>query len=297
MGQEAFCMASRKPILIFDTSVVNRLASEPEFPAIAAGLRTAYWIRLTESNISELVATSDSDTRNALLGTCQRLLASGDCIDPFNLVVEKHTKEFDQNPAAYDWTRINVQNRDLETAIVDRTLFDDELAEQQRNSARETNESFEDMFNSTRADFDAMFAAGEPRPSTFAELVNNFKEPGGAFWGGYARRFYERSVATVPTGEKVRDFGEKCPPFMLMVLAVCMAQYKRVIVAAPRKEKRAGRVDLLMSVYLAYCRIFVTHDYDQQRCLREIATIASLDTKVLLYEDFRSRLLPPVIES
>ena len=80
----------------------------------------------------------------------------------------------------------------------------------------------------------------------------------------------------------------------MMVLAATMAQYKRVIVETPRTKKtkqRAGRVDLLMSVYLPYCGVFVTHDDDQKICLREMAAVASIDNEILSYDDFRSKLL------
>jgi len=81
----------------------------------------------------------------------------------------------------------------------------------------------------------------------------------------------------------------------MMVLAAVMAQYKRAIVEAPRKKKRAGRVDLLTSVYLPYCRVFVTNDNDQEACLREMAAVANLNTEILSYHDFRGRLLGPLI--
>jgi hypothetical protein len=128
-------MVSRKPILVFDTSAINQLTSEKEFPALAAGLTTAYSTRLTGSNISELAATQTSEKRERLLDTCQRLLAAGDCIDPFNWIVEKQIKTFDLNPMSYDWRKINVRNCAIDEQIVRRTLFDDELARLEKASA------------------------------------------------------------------------------------------------------------------------------------------------------------------
>jgi hypothetical protein len=37
----------------------------------------------------------------------------------------------------------------------------------------------------------------------------------------------------------LRDFGDRCPPFLMMVLSAVMAQYKRAIVETPIKRKRA----------------------------------------------------------
>ena len=89
----------------------------------------------------------------------------------------------------------------------------------------------------------------------------------------------------------MRDFAERCPPFQMMVMAAVKAQYERAIVEKPRGKKRAGRLDLLMAIYLPYCRVFVTHDSDQEACLRDIAAVAHLDTEILSYTEFRSRLL------
>jgi hypothetical protein len=53
----------------------------------------------------------------------------------------------------------------------------------------------------------------------------------------------------------------------------------------------AAIIDLLTSIYLPYCRFFVTHDEDQEACLRDIAAVANDDAEILSYSEFRSRLL------
>jgi hypothetical protein len=50
-----------------------------------------------------------------------------------------------------------------------------------------------------------------------------------------------------------------------------------------------------MSVYLPYCRVFVTNDHDQEASLREMAAVANLDKEILSYDNFRGRLLGPLI--
>lgn len=284
-------MVSRKPTLVFDTSVINQLTAENDFPALAAGLTAAYFIRLTGSNIGELVATTRSEKREQLLDTCQRLLASGECIDPFNWIVEKHTKAFDQNPRQYDWKKVNVYNCAIEQEVIRRAFIGDELARQEKEGATEAKGSFEKIFCSPRPAFDKTFSRGTERPTTFADFVTRLQKPGGAFWTGYGQWLYARNIKDEPDEAKVRDFAARCPPFLMMVLAAVMAQYRRAIVETPKRRKRAGRVDLLMSVYLPYCRVFVTHDDDQEACLREMAAVADLDTEIFSYRDFRSRLL------
>jgi hypothetical protein len=54
------------------------------------------------------------------------------------------------------------------------------------------------------------------------------------------------------------------------------------------EKLRAGRNDLFMSVYLPYCDKFVSAEKnrEQERCLREVALVAGLETEVLSYDDF-----------
>ena len=51
---------------------------------------------------------------------------------------------------------------------------------------------------------------------------------------------------------------------------------------------KAGHNDLLMSVYLPYCDKFVTAEKnrEQEKCLREVAAVAELETEILSYDDF-----------
>jgi hypothetical protein len=286
--------ASRKPIIVFDTSGINKLTAEPDLCALTAGLTTAYSTRITGSNISELAATTKAQQRGRLFDTCQKLLISGDCVDPF-WIVEKHVSAFEQNPTDYDWKKIDIGNRLFGEKIRERTMFDDNLANEEYQNATQTTEAFEDIFCSMRPAFDAVFANLTQRPSTFAEFVRRLQETDGAFWTGYGRKFYARNVATEPDEAKIREFAERCPPFLMMVLSAMMAQYKRAIIQNPKKRKRAGRIDLLMSIYLPYCRLFVTNDEDQEACLREMAAVAHLDREILSYSEFSSRLLCPTV--
>jgi hypothetical protein len=55
---------------------------------------------------------------------------------------------------------------------------------------------------------------------------------------------------------------------------------------------KAGRNDLFMSLYLPYCDIFVTAEKkgEQERCLKEIASLLGLKTSILSYDDFIAKL-------
>jgi hypothetical protein len=55
-------------------------------------------------------------------------------------------------------------------------------------------------------------------------------------------------------------------------------------------RKPAGGSDLLIAAYLPYCDEFISDDRDQQRCLREIVSLANLPTKVRWLREFRESL-------
>jgi hypothetical protein len=54
----------------------------------------------------------------------------------------------------------------------------------------------------------------------------------------------------------------------------------------------AGRYDQFMAIYLPYCDKFVTAEKkrEQEKCLREVAAVAGLETEVLSYDRFRESL-------
>ncbi len=68
------------------------------------------------------------------------------------------------------------------------------------------------------------------------------------------------------------------------------AQYERAIVEKPKGRKRDGRIDLL--IYLPYCRVFVTHDEDQEACLREMLSVANVGAEILSYREFHCPAKP-----
>jgi hypothetical protein len=123
-------------------------------------------------------------------------------------------------------------------------------------------------------------------------VIPEVQHPGGIFWNGYGAAYYERPAGNRPDEETVRRFVKVCPPFRALILGACMAQYERSVRdLSVGKSYRAGRADLLMSVYLPYCDQFITSDPRQERCLREISAAGDLTTRVLSYASFRAGLI------
>ncbi len=87
------------------------------------------------------------------------------------------------------------------------------------------------------------------------------------------------------------------PPFRALVYAVLMSWYDISVRDRHTGEKfRSGRNDLYMSVYLPYCDKFITAEKNREheKCLREIAAVADLETEVMSYDDFCDSFLVTV---
>jgi MFS family permease len=91
------------------------------------------------------------------------------------------------------------------------------------------------------------------------------------------------------TEDELRAFIKKCPPFNMMMLGVCVAQFHRAV-RDHRLEsayKDVGLLDLLSAIYFPYCNRFVTRDTGQYKALCDLVRFAGLETQVITYEEFR----------
>jgi hypothetical protein len=276
--------------IIFDTSAVNGLADDPEFEALCPGIKLAYFVRLTESNVAELVATPDTIDRQRLLTVVRRLITDGECILPFHIIVEQLVRRFENAPAKFQWQQVPVRLRPAEDEIVRQEHIDDQLALEQRNQLRTLQRGFEKLYNQMRPSFDAIFQDKKNVRPSLTELLEHFKRDGGAIWG-YADLLYSRSARNKPNEATLRMFFEACPPFRALTIALYAAQYERCIRDVRKPDSmRAGRVDTYMAAYLPYCDQFVTRDERQLRLLRSVTAEAHLETEVRSYEEFRNGL-------
>jgi len=279
-----------KPILIFDTSSINRLADEPDSDALIAAFRSGFYTKFTFTNVLEIVATTCGERRGKLLGVCKQLLCSGECIDPQKEIIRKLVVRFgEQEP--FDWREVDIRFRSAENEIARRDNFSDELAEKEREDARACEKVFNKIYDDDKPAFDKLYAAGTDKaPANVAEWVAQSRITGGPFWT-FARKLYEY-VAKKPADEPtVRRFVVECPPFHAWMVALCAAQYDRCMRLVSATSLRSGRNDTIMSVCLPYCDQLVSADPRQSACYREIVSICGLSASVRLYEEFRGGLI------
>jgi hypothetical protein len=279
------------PILSFDTSGINRLADDPDSETLITEVTAGFHARLTFTSVSELVQNSNSDRRQLLLRTCNRMLtSSGDCIDPQHEIIRKMVERFEAGPS-FDWRKVDVRFVEAENEIARLDYFTDELAAEEREEARTNNKVFLRVFDDAKPAFDRLFTSGtEKIPESARELVARLQIERGAFWT-LAGNLYAR-VGKNPTDESLmRKFVAECDPFRSQMIAFIVVQYDRCV--RPQNvgpSLRTGRNDTFMASCLPYCHYFVTDDATQLACYREVAAIADIGITLSSYEDFRERL-------
>jgi hypothetical protein len=276
------------PIWTPDTSAINRLADDPDSDALIAGLRSGFFVRLTFTSISEVIANADTDRRRKLLDICGQLLLAGDCIDPQHEILSKMISEFEATPS-FDWTKVPVDFPEAQAVIAARQDFSDDEAMQEREENEKLKAQFARVYGEAKPYFDRLLSGGADNPPrNVAELVAWFQSPGGSFWN-LAGNIYARVGKKSPDEALMRRFTAECDPFRALMVAFYAAQYDLSL----RPERvgpsfRSGRNDTLMAICLPYCHQFVTNDKGQLACYRAVASVAGLDVTVRSYEEFRN---------
>jgi len=275
---------------MFDTSALNALADEPDSQKIVSGLSIGFQALLSETNLSEIAATSEQARRDRLIRLCRHLVYAGECVRPYNWIIETQTKNHAQNPGQFLWTQLPIRGAEIEEEIVRPEFYGtDELADEILSDFKARRREFEAIYRDTRARFDPIFAQNDAERPTLAELIDVLKR--GAFWG-LASGIYKRGCGREIDEAGIKRFIEACPPFNAAILSLCVAQFQRCIRdwRAP-SFYNAGRLDLFMAVYLPYCDRFITRDPGQYNALAAVAEEAKLATEVCTYEQFRRGFL------
>ena len=275
--------------LIFDTSAINKLAADLDRDAIIQTLPLLYLVGITETLISEIIATKNLDDRMELLDVLKRLLSCGKCIAPFNSIIEEQAKAYQRDASGYDWRLLNLHVPMADQEIA-RQEFLHELSEQTREEMKQWDRQFQTIFRDAKVAFQNLFLAQEAWPSVH-EVTERLLGDGGAYLEIGAGLF-ERATNVRPPTAETKAFIDRCPPFRALLVALCYSQYDRCI----RDEKmpslgKAGRNDMFSAVYLSYCKVFVTNDSGHCKAMKVVAELAGLDTTVLIYDEFKSGLV------
>lgn len=278
-----------RPAVIFDTSALNGLADEPDATAIATRLGKLAYLRMTETNLAEIVATDDLCKRARLVEMCQRLIGAGECVGPYHWIIEKQVVRHASRPTNFYWQGVEVRAPELEKEIVNPIFLNDDIvAVENRQQSSELKKRFKQVFREARDKFPV--PDDERTQITLQDVVESASIDG-AHWR-MASNIYDRYSGIRLSESGIRNFVKQCPPFEAMMLSTCVAHFHGSVrdYHLP-KAFDAGLRDLMSSVYLPYCCIFVTRDAGQFNSLTEIVKLAGLDTQVMYYKNFRESLL------
>jgi hypothetical protein len=300
-----------RPILGFDTSVINAIhqdgaSAEP----LLAGLSAGYAIRLNGITLDEIIAHSTVAERERLRKLCRKLLANGegDVLLPYHEITKRLAVAFESG-RPFGWTSVDVRSSVYSDFLREKEMHDvfkehtdyENFSSEQRVSAAETAEQFEDVFLVTRPEFRKIREGGQVGkwPKSASELALRLQKPGGEYWN-YAAVLYKKATGVAVDKEKIKRFVAACPPFRALLAAIVVVLYERAV-CEKVKTKRAGKNDVFMATYLPYCDEFISNDHPQQIALRQIVDIAELQTSVSWYKEFSARfsvgLLPAVVRS
>lgn len=282
----------QKPALIFDTSAINKLVDDSECNVITLGLRAAFFIRLTEANVAEIVATSGTVRRKVLLDYIRSALGTGECIKPHLEIVDQLVRSFLSDPDGFDWRRVFVRHQALEEELARKEVIPDDASKELHRRTHRANRNFERIYATMRPYFQTRLRSWTGKHPPASDLLRSFYNQRGKPLWDFAGKLYERSAGSPTDESTLRRLCYVCPPFRATVLSFCLSFYERCL----RDEKgaesyRAGRVDVYSAVYLPYCDEFVTDDKRQLRFLQAVANAGELSMRVRSYEEFRSGLV------
>jgi hypothetical protein len=287
------------PIISFDTSAINRLATDgPLSEPILAGLKSGLSYRFVGLSIEEIVATSNPSKRASLFTYCSRLdEGTAECIHAHNQLLKPMIEEHFKNPSTFNWKVVDVKAREYERAIRTRELVDDEeTSSLQKVELKRQQREYEMMWANIRPDLEeALKRNGETPPATFREAVARLRTEGSLIWK-LGKMLYDPGVNTDASEATITGFMEACAPFRAVIYAMLMSWYNLAFRDEAGEKFEAGRNDLLMAVHLPYCDKFVTAEIyrEQEKCLREIVIVAGLETTILSYDDFCDSFLVTV---
>ena len=306
-------LATKRPMVILDTSAMNALYDDAEGASKLNKLRHAYFPLLTFSVLDELVATTDPYRNTQLFELALKIQSAGNCILPFNYLLKNHVHGFLAG-TDFDWKRVNCLGNQLKERIVEnRHELSKELTDQQREQnmqqEREYKEELKRKRNIVQEDpeWRARFTSFEDF-SAFALGV------AGPYWK-VAIQLIELAVelerAESLTGDDplgslqatkssenlslddVVKFARQCPPFESSLYGIVSSAYSRIhdpLLNRRERGKAPGRVDTFMACYLPYCRFFVTNDTGQFDCYTRVVAKLGLETEVCRYEEFWTSL-------
>jgi hypothetical protein len=188
-----------------------------------------------------------------------------------------------QAPSLFDWEDVNIRADFYERALVERD-FTEELCKSQLVEQRKVEDKFAEFWKGLRLKLNPYLGTDtSTRPKNYAQAAQIARQ--GLVLTGLGGPLYRGGSGSTLNDSEMKVFMEKCPPFRSVCYGLVGGWFD--ISLAPQVYKRLpGRNDLMMSIYLPYCRRFVTADWRQEQRLREVAIEAKIECDVQSFGAF-----------
>jgi hypothetical protein len=311
-------LATDRPIVIFDTSAVNAIYDDPDREKRTHQFLNIYFPRLTFTVLDEVLATSNTEEnqfldyrRSQLFDWTLKMQNAGDCLLPFHDLLMNHARAF-ACEKEYDWTSVNCHGNNLKEAIVEeRHGLSNSLIQDQRKQNLDLEKQFKQKFKEIRGRLqeDDMWKG---RFQSLDDFMNFAFANDGPYWKEAAAHV-RRALQICVQDEESRDpadvrviqelkiaeekfspqdamrFAQSAPPFRAHIYGIACSAYSRVHDPSLNSRQRAsaaGRIDTFTTLYLPYCRYFVTNDPGQFDCHKKVASMTGNKTGVFMYQEF-----------
>jgi hypothetical protein len=275
-----------KPILSFDTSVINQLTDEPH-GVLIAGIRAGYYTRVPFLAASEVISCSDPARRRLLIGVYNKLTRSGEVVTAHHDILRVCVQRFERGISISPAKSLPLRFPEAEDGLR-RDTFDD-IADDERQENFKNDAIFRSVYANVKPLFERLRTEGKPMPQSAAQLLAVLDQ--GDTLRDMMRGLYERAATKAADDATIRRFYDTCEPFRAIIAALVVAQYDRCVKRQGAPSMKTGRNDTFMATYLPPCDQFVTHDARQIACFREVVSLAGLNVTVRSYRDFTNTLL------
>ncbi len=311
-------LATDRPTVIFDTSAVNAIYDDPDREKRIHQFLNIYFSLLNWAVLDEVLATSNTEgnqfldyRRSQLFAVTLKMQNAGDCLLPFHYLLMNHARAF-ACEKEYDWTFVNCHGNNLKEAIVgERHGLSDLLIQDQRKQNLDLEKQYKQKFKAIRGRLQE-HDKWKDRFQSLDDFVNFALADGGPYWREAAAHV-RRALQICVQNEESRDptdatviqklknaeekfspedamrFARSSPPFRAHIYGIACSAYSRVHDPALNSRQRAsaaGRIDTFTTLYLPYCRYFVTNDPGQLDCHKNVASMTGNNTGVFMYQDF-----------
>jgi hypothetical protein len=154
-------MPQGQKTVIFDTSAINRLADDAEGRIITKGTVAGYRVRITATSIAEAAADPGARHRRQLFEVVKLLLSNGECILPFQWIINLLANEYAKQAQKSKWNSMDVRFLKAEQALHDNVFLDDAASKKIRQEDKVWGDEFEQIYRNERPAFDDIFAGYE----------------------------------------------------------------------------------------------------------------------------------------